>query len=362
MKVRSLFYSTLCMLLLGVSFTACSDDDDDNRKNDEGSQIELPNQRVYILNEGSYQKNNAGITFYDPTMSCPIIEDIFQKQNNAKLGDTGQDMIEYNDFIYVAMYGSSYITKLNEACVEQKRYAFTPEQGQPRYLAAEDGKLYVTLSSGHVARLDANTLTFEKMVAVGKNPEQLIQEDGKLYVVNSGFGQDNRLSIIDLKTFDQAEQVEIFQNPEKILEANDKIFIQGYGGDYPNYTYPVVIYNRATRTYEKIGQGTLMAEYNDVVYVIYSETDWTTGTSTHTLYSYNARTGQKNETPFLQMPEELKTRTLYMLSINPENGEFYIGSSDFTTNGDIYRFHADGTLKEKFASGGVSPRKAVFID
>lgn len=174
MKVRSLFYSTLCMLLLGVSFTACSDDDDDNRKNDEGSQIELPNQRVYILNEGSYQKNNAGITFYDPTMSCPIIEDIFQKQNNAKLGDTGQDMIEYNDFIYVAMYGSSYITKLNEACVEQKRYAFTPEQGQPRYLAAEDGKLYVTLSSGHVARLDANTLTFEKMVAVGKNPEQLI--------------------------------------------------------------------------------------------------------------------------------------------------------------------------------------------
>ena len=225
MKVRSLFYSTLCMLLLGVSFTACSDDDDDNRKNDEGSQIELPNQRVYILNEGSYQKNNAGITFYNPTMSSPIIEDIFQKQNNAKLGDTGQDMIEYNDFIYVAMYGSSYITKLNEACVEQKRYAFTPEQGQPRYLTAEDGKLYVTLSSGHVARLDANTLTFEKMVAVGKNPEQLIEEDGKLYVVNSGFGQDNRLSIIDLKTFDQAEQVEIFQNPEKILEANDKIFI-----------------------------------------------------------------------------------------------------------------------------------------
>ena len=72
-------------------------------------------------------------------------------------------------------------------CVEQARYSFTDEQGQPRYMAAEDGKLYVTLSSGNVARLDANTLTFEKMVAVGQNPEHIIEEDGKLYLVNSGF-------------------------------------------------------------------------------------------------------------------------------------------------------------------------------
>ena len=29
MKLRSLFFGTLCMLMLGVSFTSCSDDDDD---------------------------------------------------------------------------------------------------------------------------------------------------------------------------------------------------------------------------------------------------------------------------------------------------------------------------------------------
>lgn len=43
------------MLMLGVSFTSCSDDDDDS-KNDEGSKVELPENRVYILNEGSYQQ------------------------------------------------------------------------------------------------------------------------------------------------------------------------------------------------------------------------------------------------------------------------------------------------------------------
>lgn len=44
------------------------------------------------------------------------------------------------------------------------------------------------------------------MVAVGKNPEGIIEEDGKLYLVNSGFGYDNRLSIIDINTFDKAEK------------------------------------------------------------------------------------------------------------------------------------------------------------
>lgn len=56
MKLRSLFFGTLCMLMLGVSFTSCSDDDDDSKKNDEGSKVELPENRVYILNMGSYQK------------------------------------------------------------------------------------------------------------------------------------------------------------------------------------------------------------------------------------------------------------------------------------------------------------------
>ena len=267
-----------------------------------------------------------------------------------------------NNNIYVSMYGSKDVCKLNEACVEQARYSFTDEQGQPRYMAAEDGKLYVTLSSGNVARLDANTLTFEKMVAVGQNPEHIIEEDGKLYLVNSGFGYDNRLSIIDIKTFDTAEHVEIFQNPDRILEANDKIFIQGYGGPYPDYDYTVAIYDKENKTYKKIGPGTLMAEYNDVVYVIYSETDYNTNTSNHTLYSYNAKTNKKEETSFLQMPEELKTRIFYMLSINPENGDFYVGTTDYNTNGDIYRFKKDGTFIEKFESGGVSPRAAVFID
>ena len=51
MKVRSLLFSTLCMLAISVTFTSCSDDDD-APWNDEGTKVELPQRRMFILNEG----------------------------------------------------------------------------------------------------------------------------------------------------------------------------------------------------------------------------------------------------------------------------------------------------------------------
>lgn len=59
MKVRSLLFSMLCMLVLSISLTSCSDDDD-NSLNDDGSKVTLPQTaRVYILNEGTSGQNNA---------------------------------------------------------------------------------------------------------------------------------------------------------------------------------------------------------------------------------------------------------------------------------------------------------------
>lgn len=62
MKVRSLLFSMLCMLVLSVSFTSCSDNDNETR-DDTGSKVTLPQARAFFLYEGSYQANNSGISF-----------------------------------------------------------------------------------------------------------------------------------------------------------------------------------------------------------------------------------------------------------------------------------------------------------
>ena len=154
MKVRSLLFGMLCMLALGASLVSCSDDDDDSL-DDDGSKVTLPQTRVYILNEGSQGANNAGLAFYAPNKDADFISDIYKTQNNAKLGDLGQSMIEYEDEIYIAVYGSNYLTKLNAAGVELKRVSFVGDNDLSagiRYIDAEDGYIYASFWGGAVAK------------------------------------------------------------------------------------------------------------------------------------------------------------------------------------------------------------------
>ena len=60
---------------------------------------------------------------------------------------------------------------------------------------------------------------------------------------------------------------------------------------------------------------------------------------TASFFTYNIKTGKMDEASFLKdIPEKLKTSTIYMLEVNDNNGDFYIGTSEYTTNGTIYRF------------------------
>ena len=51
-----------------------------------------------------------------------------------------------------------------------------------------------------------------------------------------------------------------------------------------------------------------------------------------------------------------------MLVVNYNNGDFYIGTSEYTTNGTIYRFKKDGTFIEQFDAGGMNPNSAIFFN
>jgi DNA-binding beta-propeller fold protein YncE len=61
------------------------------------------------------------------------------------------------------------------------------------------------------------------------------------------------------------------------------------------------------------------------------------------------------------VPEALASTSVYMLEVDSDNGDIYVGTSDYYSNGVIYRFDKNGNLRDTFESGGVSPRKAVFI-
>lgn len=369
MKVSNLWYGLLCMLAVSMSLSSCSDDngDNDDKRDDTGSKVQLPQVRAFFLNEGSYQGNNAGIAFYAPNGDADFINDIYSYQNDAKLGDTGQSMIEYEGEIYVAVYGSNYLTKLNSAGVEQQRLSFVndPELSAGiRYMAAEDGYIYASFWGGAVAKINAQTLKVEsKLTGLGDNLEGVAICKDMLYVANSctaDYVYHNEVKVIDLNTFSLKETLTVGLNPNTMIEEEDKIFLISWG-NYGNVGYSLqMIDPNNNNQVTVLGEATKMGAGNDMLYLTYSSY---TNPETK-FFSYNIRTGQMDQASFLKdIPEELKTSTIFMIAVDDEyNGDIYISTTDYKTNGTIYRFKKDGTFVEKFDAGGVSPNSAVFFN
>lgn len=365
MKVRSLLFGVLCMLALGVSFASCSDDDDSS--DDEGTKITLPKTRAYFLNEGSYNGNNTGLAFYAPNGDADFISDIFRTQNNADLGDTGQSMIEYEDEIYIAVYGSNYLVKLNAAGVELNRVSFTKDTDLSagiRYIDAEDGFIYASFWGGTVAKINARTLTVEaKLTGLGDNLEGVTICNDMLYVANSCTPDwstyHDEVKVIDLRTFTLKETLKVGVNPNALLEEDDKVFLISWGnyGDV-GYSFQMIDPAAGNKVTE-LGSATRMCTNDGMVYLAYSDY----ANPTASFFTYNIKTGQLSTASFLKdVPEKLKSSTIYMLEVNDKSGDFYVGTSEYTTNGTIYRFKKDGTFVEMFDAGGMNPKSAVFFD
>lgn len=374
MKVRSLLVSMLCMLAFSVLFSSCGDDD--NLLDDSGSTVDLPQVRAFFLNAGSQGSNNSNIAFYAPNGGTDFISDIFQKQNNAKLGDLGQTMVEYDDCIYVAVYGSNYLVKLNAAGVEQNRISFVGDSDLAagiRFIDEKDGYIYASFYGGVVAKINANTLKVEKkLTELGNNLEGVTICKNMLYVANSykQVGTQwiylNDVFVIDLSTFTLKETLTVATNPNVLMEEEDKVFLIAWDFSSAEGYVLQMIDPAAGNKVTTIGNATYMAADDNIVYLVNSLTDWSApvAVTTNSFSTYNIKTGTLNKTSFLKnAPNELNSTSISMLQVNDDNGDIYIGTTFFSAgNGNIYRFKKDGTLIEKFDCGGQNPNSAVFFN
>ena len=355
-------------MLLAAGLTACSDDDEE-KFDDEGSKIELPARRAFILNEGSWGGNNAGIAFYAPSKDANFVSDIYYTQNGAKLGDLANAMIEYKDNLYVIVGGDRYVARLNSAGVEQARYEFSTSEGEPRCLDAEDGYLYVTQYGGRISKLDAKTLSLVSTFQGGDNLEGIVEEDGKLYVSNAykvdatgSYIYNTEVLVIDAATMKQTNTLTVTANPGALYEIDDTIYLLSKG-NYYDVDPALQVINPKTGTVTPVaGAGKITEGNNGLIYAVRSAYDanWQL---TNTFFTYNPKTGAVSETSFLKdAPASFATAAIYLLEVDEETGDIYVGTSDYVNTGDIYRFDASGKLQETFDAGGINPSTMVFID
>lgn len=365
------------MIALAGLTTACSDKNDEPDNSQDGSKIEMPSHRMFILNEGSFSGNNANISMYAPATG-EVTDNLYLLQNETLLGDVAMDMVTDDGFVYISVYGSNYLMKLNSAGVLQGSLYFSqdPElQGGVRYIDYEDGYVYASFYGGVVAKINAKTMTVEKkLTGLGANLEGVAIENDNLYVADSyelttdANGQNiynykTDLKVIDLKNFTFSGNVTVGLNPNLLDEEDDNLFLISYGNYYDvPYSFQMIEPKNGNKV-TKLAEATLMGTGNDMVYLVNSVTDWATYTTSNTFFSYDVKKASISNESFLKnAPAELSSASIYMISVDSTNGDIYIGVTNYVySNGEIYRFDKSGQYISKFDCGGMNPRAAVYF-
>ena len=105
MKTRSILFSTLCSLILGMSMTSCDDEFQQMTQDPD----EITKYRInYVLNEGLWGSNNANISGFHfdlctpsqvarPTMNA--MGDLYLQKNGKQMGDVANGMVEEDNKI-----------------------------------------------------------------------------------------------------------------------------------------------------------------------------------------------------------------------------------------------------------------------
>lgn len=351
-------FRAMALLMLGmVSFTACDDEDDDLKKSS--------NKVIYVLNEGSWNNNNASVSAIDPTDGSSYYYQ-FAAANGRNLGDTGQDILRYGGKIYIAVSGSNTIEVVDGNSLTSIK-TIKPESGKPgnpRGLAASDGKIYVSLYDGYVAKIDTTSLAFEDSIAVGPNPEEITIANGCLYVAisdgwNSGNGYPNGkyVSKIGLDSFKVASKIDVIVNPNKM--ASDKsgnVFVISWGNyiDIPSTVQKIDKNDNVS----VLGKATYMTCYENTLYTINAPF----GAPSIEYVSYNTISGSVESSSFISGTADEMPSNPTCVSVNPKNGNILIGSyltaADYLSNGYVYEY-ANGAFKARY-NAGVGPRKILY--
>ncbi len=345
-KINHLLRKAALCCLFAVSFTVYADG-------------------VFILNEGGFNTNDASLSYYDfDTQS--LTRDIA----GGVLGATGQDMVLVDSKLFVSVTSSSYIAVFDAETrtpLESISLFDGGNHREPRYLAAQNGKVYVSCydrhsSSGSVLRIDADTYTVEATAKVGEFPEGIAIWNNKLYVANSGgqsaTGPDNTVSVVDLTTFTEVEpRITVGLNPYIIKADGEGNLFLTYQGDWADVAGGFQKINTADKTVTEVG--TSPKQYFELLdgFVYYYDVDYTISDIGEKRYGkYNTKTGATT----MLLDAGLIAQTPYGIGVNPRNGDIYISDSDFFNPGTVTIFNANGERQKQLVETGINPSKFAF--
>lgn len=362
MKFRSIFASLLAALAVTVSMASCSSDDDspNNGHNTDGDRV------AYVLCNGQSSKNNGSLTLMALDAN-PITTtaNIYLARNKKQVGDLAQDIIFEDNYLFMTVAKSKSLVKMNAEGTEVSRYEFPESDGNPRYMAYYDGKLYVTVWGTGVVVFDAATMERQKAITVGGYPEHIQVWNNKIYVANQSYtpSTDNRVSVINPTTQTKEQDIVVAENPTNLILCDGSLYVSSQG-NYGNIGPSVqrLDLNGANYTVTEVATGSTVWTDGEKLYMVKVTYDASWNPSNE-FSIYDPVSSQVTTGYFLNgTPEGLEDSNFYMFYYDKKSDRYFVGVTDYVNNGDVYEFDGNFNMLSKLDAGGVNPAKMVVVD
>lgn len=350
------------LLILSIATFAISCSDDTNTVNP--TPLGAYENGVLILNQGGFQKNNAGLSYLSNDLNT-FQNNIFALVNpTITLGDTGQDVGFNDNLVYVVLNGSNKIQIANRFTL-QNIATIATGLTNPRYITFYNGKGYVTCwgnaantTDDYVAVLNLTTNAVSSTIPVAEGPERILQNNGKLYVAHKGgYGYGNTISVINTTTNAVSATITVGDVPESMRVVGQTLYVLCSGR--PSYASPqtagqlnkVDLLGNAVASSITFAATTVhpsnLDVFNDELYYTVAENIFKTPIASTTLPT----------TPlFSTTPQGVYG----IYSFEVENNKIYVGDAgNYSDNGKVYVYSLSGALQNT-RTVGIIPAGFYF--
>lgn len=365
MKPFKLYYLLLAFALATV-FSSCRKDG--NNKPDDQEMVPV-RKGIFILNEGQFNRNNSSLSYYDYDTKVTAPDQFFTA-NSRGLGDVGSDVQVYGSKMYIVVNVSNTleVTEVKTAkSIKKIEFKNGAAGRQPRYIVFNKNKAFVSSYDGTVAVIDTATLTIEKYITVGRNPERIAIANGKLYVANSGGldspNFDTTVSVIDLNTLTETKKITVPLNPIGVYaDKYGDIYISSpgnYGNILPSLTIIDSKTDLVTKTISNFDTQTMTIS-GDYAYIAGADYNAVSNESVAYVKLFNVKTETVEKANLIT--DGTKIENPYSVTVDEVKGEVFVtDAKNFATNGQVFCFGADG-VKKYVLNAGVIPSKIVFVN
>ncbi len=350
--LKTSFYArTMVMLgLFAFLFSACGSEDDPLIQ-----PLDRYASGVLVANEGPFQNGVGSITFFDP-LTGEVEQNVFERANNRVLGNIVQSVTVFQDRAYVVVNNAGKVEVANAA--DFSSVGVIEGLTLPRYFLGIDGQTgYISQwgaggTDGSITVVDLSTLQITKTIAVGNGAGRMLRMGNEVFVACSGgFGNDNRLFVINTNSQTVTHEIAVGANPNSLrVDANNTLWVL-CGGQFSADFTSLVASPELFRIDPVQKQITGQFSFDDFNSTASNLVINAAGTSVYFLKGgsvFVAPTTAGNQLSF----QELYSGFYYGLGYNPNDGLLYAtDAGDFVGNGSVLLIDESGVLRNEFATG-----------